>query len=270
MKIKLTILFLFFCFCNKLTAQDVVLYTGKKDYIPAKIVLTGGKTIHGHIKDFTLPKFIQFEGPFSEFKSFEKRLNLDRTKFMFKYSPEGESLPIHADSIQTIILNEDKPVEYEKMKLKTVNNKNKLTDTNLEVFLPLIERGDIDLYGLNVVDSNEKLITVLAYIKKPDDDFAVIPLDMSNFNIFNAWGVGERFITAFMEVTKDCDAYQALLQEELNKFKRKDKQYIKESEQKFKDYMTENCGNCNLEQAFSSYYFSRYKHMIDDYSNMCN
>lgn len=270
MKIKLTILFLFFCFWNKLTAQDVILYTGKKDYTPAQIILTNGKAVNGYIKDFTLPKFIKFQGPFSEFKSYEKRLNLDRTNFSFKYTQEGESLPIHADSIQTIFLNEDKPVEYEKMKLKTVNTKNKLVDTELEVFLPLIEKGDINLYGLNVVDKSDKLVTVLAYIKKPEDDFAVIPLDMSNFNIFNAWGVGERFITAFMEVTKDCDAYQALLQEELNKFKRKDKEYIMESEQKFKDYMINNCSNCSLDQAFSYYYFSRYKDMIDEYSNMCD
>lgn len=270
MKIKHVFLFLLFCICNNLTAQDVVLYTGKKDYLPAKIVLTNGKTINGYIKDFTLPKFIRFQGPFSEFKSYEKKLNLDRTKFRFKYTSESESLPIHADSIQTIMLNEDKPVEYEKMKLKTINNKNKLVDTNLEVFLPLIERGDIDLYGLNVVDSNEKLVTVLAYIKKPDDNFAVIPIDMSDLNIFNAWSIGERFITGFMEITKDCDSYQASLQEELNKMKSKDKKYIKESEQKFKDYMAQNCGTCNFEQAFTSYYFGLYKEMIDNYSNMCD
>jgi hypothetical protein len=270
MKIKLTILFLFFCFGTKLTAQDVVLYTGKKDYIPAKVILTNGKAINGYIKDFTLPKFIQFQGPFSEFKPFEKRLNLDRTNFRFKYNPEGESIPIHADSIQTILLNEDKPVEYEKMKLKTINSKNKLVDTDLEVFLPLIKRGDIDLYGLNVVDKHDKLITVLAYIKKPEDNFAVIPIDMSRLNIFNAWSIGERFITGFMEITKDCDAYQALLQDELNKLKKKDKQYVKESEQQFKDYMAQNCNNCNPEELFSSFYFQRYKDMIDNYSNMCD
>lgn len=270
MKFKVTLSLIVLFFCSEILAQDIVFYKGKKDYVPAQVIFTNGKTLNGYIKDFTLPKSVEVSGILYSFKSFERKLQLDRTKFSFKTQVDGESSPLHADSIQKIILNEDQPIEYEKLKLKTVNSKNQLVDTKLEVFLPLIERGEIDLYGLKVVNESGRLVTWLAYIKKPQDNFAVIPIDMSNFNIMNAWGMEERLITGFMEITKDCPAYQASLQEMLKKSKQGGKEYRKQQQQKTEEFLaTCNCGE-NIEQLFTSFYFTMYKEMIKDYSNSCN
>lgn len=252
-------------------SQDIVFYTGKQKFVQTEITFANGKVTEGYIKDFRLPRSIEVRGPGYDFKSFEKKLRLDRKNFTYKVDLNDEkSIEIGSDSIKSIKFFEGDSITYfEKMTLKTINTKNQLVDLEKEVFLPLIQKSKIDLYGLKVTEAGkDELITVLAYIKKPDDNFAVIPIDMNRLNIFNVWSIEERFVHGFKSITQDCAAFQAVMDERLQKIESGDKEYKENMKNSYKDFMKNTKGT--PEDKFTYYYYNLYLDVIDDYSDLCS
>jgi len=252
-------------------SQDIVFFTGGQKFVKTEITFLNGKVTEGYLKDFRLPRTVEVRGPGYEFKSFEKKLRLDSKQFSYKKElTDDKAKAIGTDSIKAIKFIEGDSITYfEKMTLKTVNTKNQLIDLEREVFLPLIQKGKIDLYGLKVKEAgNDDLITVLAYIKKPEDNFAVIPIDMNRLNIFNVWSMEERFVHGFKFITTDCAAFQALMDERLQKIESGDKEYKQTMKESYQDFMKNAKGT--PEDKFSFYYYNLYLDVIDDYSDLCS
>lgn len=266
MKIKNTLLAGAFSITTCLYAQK------EPKFLPTEITMEDGSTLTGYIENFKYTNQSVFGDPLVDFKSFESKLKLDRKKFKFKKEQEDKVTELNSELMKKITLFENDTVTYEKLYLKTINSKNELVDLKKQVFIPLIKKGKIDLYGFTVTTQTGPFndINVLSYIKKPEDNFAVIPIDMSRLNLFNAWSMDERFIAGFAEITKDCESYQVYLKEMLEKSKSGDKEYRKAQKENFEKFMKNTPELQNPEDKLFSYFNSMYITFIDKYTSMCN
>jgi hypothetical protein len=210
--------FLFFT-CFTTFSQGVYVSFIGKDYIPCELVFEDQSIHHGFVKDFTLPKFIEFRSPLFDFKSLESQFALDKKSFKFKKDSTGTVEKILLTSLKSITLFAEDTVTFEKIKLKTLNHKSEIVDLKREIMVPLLKRDKINIYGISAYhcDFVCDLVAVMAYVKKPDDDYAYIPLDHNRLNLFNASSLSNRFVDTFKEVGKDCSSYVSYLEEAKNK-----------------------------------------------------
>ncbi len=184
-----------------------------QQFFPSEIILNNGDTISGYTADFTAPKALELRTGF-DFRSIEERLRLTSTKFKFKSEINGKVENLDIADIKAIKFIEYKDtIKFEKLKLKTVNRNAEVVDLERIVMIPLIQEGKINLYGIKVMDCSSGCVFfyVLAYIKKPNDEFAYIPFDMNRFN-FNAVSMDNKFRKAFQEVGSDCPEFLAYIE----------------------------------------------------------
>ncbi len=262
-------------------AQDVVFSFSKKEFLNTVIELDNGKKLTGFVKDFTLPNTVEFRGIEYGFSSIESKLNLDRTKFKFKKSLESKMEFIGTDSIKSIVLTDKDTLKYEKIKLKTLNSKLEIIDLEREVMAPLIKKGKINLYAYRVykVLGKKNLMYIVAYVRKPNDKYALIPLDINRLNIFNIGNIEEKFIRAYEEVGKDCPKFLEYLNYQKKMFDDKNfrKDYkeemkLKEKEMKEIRKSAKSTEEENkLEDDFKTYTYLRLHYrFIDEYEKLCN
>ncbi|QRM90744.1 hypothetical protein FG167_16360 [Lacinutrix sp. WUR7] len=74
---KSILLLIFIVFTSFVKAQDVVFTISNKEFIPCEITLNDGKILNGYVKDFSLPKTLEFRSFGYEFTSIESKLKLD-------------------------------------------------------------------------------------------------------------------------------------------------------------------------------------------------
>jgi len=267
-------------------AQSVELSTKRKDYIAADIVMESGDTISGFIKDFTVPRTIEFEGFDFGFGTIESSINIDRAKFTFKKQIDGEVEKLELKNIKLIIFDEE-TTKFEKLKLKTVNSQLEIVDVKNEVLVPIIEEGIINLYGLKVYQcssgKNCELFWIIVYLKKPNDEFAYIPIDLNKLTFFNMGSTDEKMFKIMEEIGKDCPTFLEYLANYKLKFD--DKKYQKELKENYKiDYKNfqaekaeklKNIKDSDERKAMSDdlyvqFYLKNYYRLIDEYSSRCN
>lgn len=274
------IILLLILICQKSNAQDVVFTISKKEYIPTEIVLNDGKIISGFIKDFTLPKTIEFRGLGYDFKSIESKLNLDRTKFKFKKEINGSVEDLDLIDIKSITLKEEDTTKYEKLKLKTINSNSEVIDLKREVMIPVIKEGKINLYGLRAYQCAGpcEMMFVIAYVKKPNDEFAYIPIDFNRMNLFNLGKIDDKLFKAFEEIGKDCPEFQNYLKN--NKALFEDENYRKEVKNEYKQFQKDKKEKIKqlkrarekrrMEDNMNTEYFLKiYYNLINEYSSRC-
>lgn len=262
-------------------SQTVLIYTAKKDFIPAEIKLANGEIISGYIKEFNVPNAIEFPDFTFNF-NIESELRLDRTKFNFRRTLEGSSEKIDLNSIKSITLKSEDTITYEKLKLKTINSKLEVVDLEREIMAPIIKSGKINVYGIKVYECSSSygcsLMWVLTYIKKPNDEFAYIPVDYNRLNIFNLGKIDDKFFRAFEEVGKDCPEFLNYIKEKKAKFSDKAykkelstarKQFDKDKKEKLKQ-IKNNLERRKVEDEMEiQYYLKFYLDEIKEYSSRC-
>ena len=212
---KKTILILSILFiCQSIHSQNIIFFLSKKNFISSEIVLHNGQTLTGFIKDFTLPHTIEVRGFAYDFSPIESKLNLDRTTFKFKKEMSGSVENLNLADIQSIKLMAEDTIKFEKLKLKTINSSLEVVNLEREAMIPIITENKINLYGLKVNECSYgcRPLFVIAYIKKPNDEFAFIPLDFNRINIFNLGTANDKFFKAFEEVGKDCPEFMEYMQ----------------------------------------------------------
>lgn len=273
---KLLLLAMIFIWQNNFA--QVLIYTAKKEFIPAEIRLANDEIISGYIKEFNVPNAIEFTD-FSFNFNLESELRLDRTKFNFKKTPDGASEKIELNNIKSITLKAEDTITYEKLKLKTINSKLEVVDLKREIMAPLIKKGKINVYGLRVYECGHgcSLMWILAYIKKPNDEFAYIPVDYNRLNLFNLGKIDDKFFKAFEEVGKDCPEFLSYLETRKAQFNDKAykkellaarKQFDKDKKEKLK--LTDKRERRKMEdQMDTDYYLKFYLDEIDAYSSRC-
>ncbi|WP_294210349.1 hypothetical protein [uncultured Chryseobacterium sp.] len=227
---KIFILVMAFLYANSF-AQGLTVTAGKRPFLNADLILENGQTLHGYLKDFTLPKFIESEIA-NNFKRVESSYHYDTKIFKFKSSEEADTQEIPLTDIKSIVIVDDSGadrIRFDKMKLKTINSKYEVEDLNLTVMLPLQSEGKINLYGFSVLFFMGRSYIqsiFLPYLKKPDDEYAYIPMDYDNIGLFNAGKTKGKFKKAFEQVTSDCPQYQSYLDTAIEKLM--DKKVVKE------------------------------------------
>lgn len=212
-------------------------------------------------------------------ETFEKMLQLDKVKFKFKKDENSPLVPISLDSVKSIaVLEDNKEVtRWDKIKIKKINSKLEAYETSSSIFLPLVYEGSINLYAFFMdeittgdIGANGRFVRVLAYIKKPTDEFGIAPLDLGNDLrvLLNIDKIGEMFIAAYADVGNDCPKFIELLTEK--KDKNTIKEQMKNPKKEFNEsvkYFTEMGYRKDVAQAYA--HLNNYLKIIKEYENRC-
>ena len=121
------------------------------------------------------------------------------------------------------------------MKLKTVNVKGELIDVEKTVVLPLEQEGKFNLYGINLSFTQNNRYTnsmYLPYIKKPNDEYGIILIDINRINLFNLGKIDDKIKTGLLAISNDCPNYQKDIDSEMKTFENEVVEYRREGNKK--------------------------------------
>ncbi|WBV58806.1 hypothetical protein PFY10_10140 [Chryseobacterium daecheongense] len=280
-------------------AQSLQIYTGKRDFLPIEILMEDGSIKKGFAQDFTLPDPVTFSIQFIG-KTSAKGAHLDRKEIKFKSSktdPEIQLIPVTV--IKSLIYtNEDthETFQLDKRIVRKINNNLELESEGKVLMLPLIKKGDINLYGFrNIVckanfgdsfatvyngnENNCSLVAVMTYISKPDDTVAISPADYDSvtpFSIFNLKNIYKKYYKAYELIGKDCPEFlkkvdQARSEDYFSNktFKENKKALEEEKKEALRGKKGVEITKLNL-QFSTELYTKMYGKLIEDYQESCH
>ncbi|MDQ0783182.1 hypothetical protein [Chryseobacterium sp. W4I1] len=293
---KLIILMLFVITAPHFFAQSLQFYTGKRDFIPIEILMEDGSTKKGFAQDFMLPDVATFQ-VFG--KSSEKNANLDRKEVKFKSSKSDTEVQlIHVSDVKSLIyINEDtqETFQMDKRMVKEINNDMEMESEGKVLMLPLMEKGPINLYGyrsmmckanfgnnfssgFNGNEDNCQLTYVMIYLSKPNETFAVAPVDYSSLSplaLFNMKALYKKFYKAYEIVGANCPEFLKKVDEARqndyfsNKtFKENKKESDAERKALIKGKKGAEAARINMKFK-TELYTKMYKKLLDDYEQSC-
>ena len=220
------------------------IYIFDRNTVYSDAVLTShtNKISTGQIQDFNVID-VYIESDITDLLGFERSFfAFENFKYKFRKNANSPLEKISLDTIQSVaIYNKGNTItRWDKLKIKKINSKLELVDTDLELFIPLFYEGKINLYvyGLKVerLFDRTKYDKVI-YIKNPNDDFAIPPIDFGNqiSLLVNLNRLGDIFLKSFREVGKDCPEFieylntfsPEVLKERLKNSKKENKEKIK-------------------------------------------
>ena len=114
-------------------------------YLSGSILFKDGRTEKGFIKSFLENDFFDF----SLTQKIEKEFNLNDQRLKFKLSEDGKMKTYTINEINEvhIDLGDGSFTTYFSLSLKTISKTGAIVDLKMHVWLPLVERGKINLYG---------------------------------------------------------------------------------------------------------------------------
>jgi len=276
-------------------AQSLQFYTGKRDFIPIEILMEDGSTKKGFAQDFMLPDVVTFQimgrGP--------KHANLDRKEVKFKSDKSDKQVQlIPISEIKSLIYtNEDtqETFQLDKRLVKEINNNLEVESEGKVLMLPLMEKGKINMYGYRSMvckadfgDSNSagfngnedhcQLTYVMIYLSKPNETFAVAPVDYSSLSpldLLNMKKLYKKFYRAYEEAGADCPEFLAKVDEARkndyfsNKtFKENKKTSDIERKALLKGKRGAEASRINMKYR-TALFTDMYKKLLDDYDASC-
>lgn len=270
-------------------------YTGSRDFLPVEILMEDGSVKKGFAQEFMLPDVAKFQ---TGLGSGEKNANLTRKEVKFKSSQNQDSPElVHVSDLKSIVYFADEPektFQYDKKILKELNNDINLESDGKVLMLPLIRKGAINLYGFNTemcqgtaggnggVISNGKetrctLIGVSTYISRPNQDFAISPLDLNSIGtaIFNRKVFPLKFYKAYEIIGGDCPEFKKKIDEAKSKEFFSLKAYNKNrndfNKQRYALQKTKNAQErAKLEEEMNNdVHLQLFTQLIKDYENSC-
>jgi hypothetical protein len=257
--------------------SQVDLYFGRKSFVGAEIILENGDIKTGFLQDFHTPRFVESDIGF--LSGIEKKLKFETKEFKFKEEKTSTVQIIKIEDLKRIvILNTDgsEKLVYDKMKLKTINSQNEVIDVNKTVVLPLEQEGKINLYGINVAFfQNNKYVSslYLPYIKKPDDEYGYILIDINRINLFNMGKIDDKLQKGLFEATKDCPVFSNALSSRIKALEKEVKESrgegIKLKNQARKDIKDKAQENFTAMKIDHDYAVQPYENLLDEYAGKC-
>ncbi|MDQ0592794.1 hypothetical protein QFZ37_001163 [Chryseobacterium ginsenosidimutans] len=292
---KLSLLLLFIFLAQSFFAQSLQFYTGKRDFIPIEILMEDGSTKKGFAQDFMLPDVATF----TFMGKGQKYANLDRKEVKFKSlksDTQVQLIPV-SDIKSLVYTNEDtqETFQLDKRLVKEINNDLEVESEGKVLMLPLMEKGPINLYGYRSMmckadfgnnsstgfNGNEdhcQLTYVMIYLSKPNDTFAVAPVDYSSLSplaLFNMKTLYKKFYTAYEVVGADCPEFLKKVDEARqneyfsNKtFKENKKATDAERKALLKGKKGAEAARINMKYR-TELFTNMYKKLIDDYELSC-
>ncbi|MCW3168619.1 hypothetical protein OMO38_08770 [Chryseobacterium sp. 09-1422] len=293
---KLTVLLLLIASAQCYFAQSLQFYTGKRDFLPIEILMEDGTTKTGFAQDFMLPDVATFT---YLTKSSEKSANLSRKEVKFKSSKSDAAVQIIpvSDIKSLVYTNEDTQEKFQldKRIVKEIDNNLELESEGRVLMLPLMEKGEINLYGYrsmfckadfgdnfasgsNGNNDDCQLQHVMIYLSKPGDTFAVAPVDynkLTPLDLFNMKSLYKKFYKAYEIVGADCPEFLAKVDEARkneyfsNKtYKENKKATDAERKEEMKGKKGAAAAKINMRYK-TELYTNMYKKLLKDYDSSC-
>jgi len=272
---KSIILLFIFSFSFVFSQEDV--YFGKKPSVAAEIIMENGDVKTGYLQNFQNPRFVHAD--MLLLGNIEKKLRFEIDEFKFKEEQSSAIEKIGINDIKRIIILDKKDgsekLVYDKMKLKTINVKGEIIDVNKTVILPLEQEGKANLYGINIVFTQNNRYTnniYLPYMKKPDEEYGYVVIDLNRVNFFNLGKIDDKLKKAIYEVTKDCIPFADNLDKRIKEFEDDVKTARKEGFEKKKELrkLAKNRGEGFDAMKIDYEYASKpYMDLLDEYEQKC-
>lgn len=271
------ILLLSFLFVALIFNAQVYLYFGNKPFVKADLQMEDGSTKTGYLQDFQTPKIAETDLGFLQ--GIEKKLKFEVKDFKFKEQKTSTVQVIPIGDIKRIVLTDDNgndKLTYDKMKLKTVNVKGELVDVNKTVVLPLEQEGKFNLYGINLAFiQNKRYVSALylPYIKKPNDEYGIILIDINRINFFNLGKIDDKIKAGLLAVSNDCLIFQKDIDNQM-KILEKDvvenrREGIKRKNQARKDIKNKNQENLMAIKIDYDYVIKPYLNLMNRFYDKC-
>lgn len=197
-----------FCLVQILIVIMTFSQSKKSDFIAAEIVKSDNTKINVLINKIYFPQNDSFLGMESEKNNKEIRKKF----FEYKIDENDEPLKIYLSDIKKITLKDkynDDILGYENMKVKIIDDKNKINNQNYSLLLPLVREGKVNFYSFDLNVCNGSVCAYMfsnIFLKKPNDE-AVLQLELGNQLFF------QTFLNALKEIGKDCEGFQNYLNE---------------------------------------------------------
>ncbi len=254
------------------------------EYVPAKLTFLDNHVEEGYVYGFIENRFFEVNmGFISGFETIENKTNLDDKVFDFRATSNGEVKKLQSKNLKSIVLlgnEDDVDIQYDYINLKTVNSAGEIVDLNKKIWLPLIKKDNISLYGYSYFltqpnGSGAQYICTPVYLKGANQDFAIPPIDYNRVNLFNLGKIDDKFKIAVKEIFKDCpeliakmDLEKTFTKEDkrsaVQKYKEEEKEYKAKAKElprkERKSFRTKFYENKALEPYFI---------MIDEYNKTC-
>lgn len=271
------ILLLSFLFVALIFNAQVYLYFGNKPFIKADLYMEDGSTKTGYLQDFQTPKIAETDLGFLQ--GIEKKLKFEVKDFKFKEQKTSTVQVIPIGDIKRIVLTDDNgndKLTYDKMKLKTVNVKGELVDVNKTVVLPLEQEGKFNLYGINLAFiQNKRYVSALylPYIKKPNDEYGIILIDINRINFFNLGKIDDKIKAGLLAVSNDCPIFQKDIDNQMKILEKEvvenRKEGIKKKNQARKDIKNKNQENLMAIKIDYDYVIKPYLNLMNRFYDKC-
>ncbi|MEG0762080.1 MAG: hypothetical protein RR411_11460 [Chryseobacterium sp.] len=289
-------LLLFIVSAHLLSAQSLQFYTGSRDFLPIDILMEDGSTKTGFAQDFMLPDVVSFNyiG-----KSSEKSANLSRKEVKFKTSKNDAAVQIIpvSDIKSLVYTNEDTEEKFQldKRIVKEINSNLELESEGRVLMLPLLEKGEINLYGYRSMicradfqnnfgsgfDGNDdscQLQHVMVYLSKPGETLAIAPVDYNSITplaLLNMKSLYNKFYKAYEILGTDCPEFLKKVDEARqndyfsNKtYKQTKKESDIERKAQIKGKKGAEAAKINMKYKTETY-IKMYKKLIIDYNESC-
>lgn len=199
-------------------SSGVQFYFGKKEFVPATVQLSNGKTLMGEVQDFDSPNVVEIRDFGFKPSDLENDVNYNRKKIRFRENATDESIQILADSINYIThfdIETKETKEFKRLKILRTKNNGEIEETDRVIFLPLIKKDSISFYGYNM-EMQGKYVRTVFYLNNSKDNFAINPLDFSMSDLFKSQDrITQEVANAVKIVTKDCPEFQKTLDQKM-------------------------------------------------------
>lgn len=199
-------------------SSGVQFYFGKKEFVPATVQLSNGKTLMGEVQDFDSPNVVEIRDFGFKPSDLENDVNYNRKKIRFRKNATDESIQIPADSINYIThfdIETKETKEFKRLKILRTKNNGEIEETDRVIFLPLIKKDSINFYGYNM-EMQGKYVRTVFYLNNSKDNFAINPLDFNMSDLFkNQDRIALEVVNAVKIVTKDCPEFQKTLDQKM-------------------------------------------------------
>ncbi len=268
MKFRFTFLIFFISFC------------ANAKYINATVYYNNGQSETGLINSFLENDFFDF----NFFGTFEEGLVYHDKSIKFKFNEKEETKRIAIDDIDKIIIHyEGFDKEYRALFIRNINRKGVIEDSNVKIFLPLLRKGKVNLYGFYYKDvqtnhesrmpSSRITISEIFYFQNANENYAFNFYDIELQDIFNLRG---RIANPLKELFKDCPELTAkvhsmvyegenLSKEEKKRLKEQNKNLFKALQKEYrKKPKKEKRGDLLL---FHQYYMKTFDDLLIEYEN---
>ena len=256
---------------------QVYLYFGNNPFVKADLQLEDGTTKTGYLQDFQTPKVAETDLGFIQ--GIEKKLKFEVKDFKFKEQKSSTVQIIPITDVKRIVLTDDSGndrLTYDKMKLKTVNVKGELVNVNKTVVLPLEQEGKFNLYGINVAFIQNNRYTnslYLPYIKKPNDEYGIILIDINRINLFNLGKIDDKIKAGLLAVSNDCPTFQKDIDNQMKILEKEivenRKEGIKKKNQMRKDIKNKNEENLMAIKIDYDYVIKPYLNLMNRFNDKC-